>query len=327
MKIKKLKYLFVLVLAFLVSSSAVFWACDPNPSVPGACKNTVWWAYDNETPVWWSSLVYLKMFGLANLSCANTGYNERKAARDRVIAIQNSMINNNCFNGCPDWFFWSSSSSALANCASQFCSTMWEGYLAPTLSGNDLGCDASHTLEDWKCCKPVSNPEPEPQVCERQPVNGACSDSWYILSWDCCVFDCSEWRDCSYWEKWSTWSCKCVCDSSKKCCWIQLNTVVPFIGDCIEMNTDSSRWDTTSVTSVTAFPILAQWLMKILMSAIMVFSFLMVIIAWLSMTTWAFGWSWFSKWKTILKNVIISLILLWCSWLILSLINPNFFGG
>ena len=124
----------------------------------------------------------------------------------------------------------------------------------------------------------------------------------------------------------STGECKCVCEAGK-CCWIQLNTVVPFIWDCIEMDTDSTDPNTTNVTSVTAFPILMQWLMKILMSAIMIFSFLMVIVAWLSMTTWAFGGSGFTKWKTIIKNVIISLILLWCSWLILSLINPSFFGG
>ena len=117
------------------------------------------------------------------------------------------------------------------------------------------------------------------------------------------------------------------CDPESECCGIQLNTVVPFIWDCIEMNPSSNGWDTTGVTSVTAFPILIQWLMKILMSAIMVFSFLMVIVAWLLMTTWAFsGWN-FKKWINILKNVIVSLILLWCSWLILSLINPSFFGG
>ena len=141
-----------------------------------------------------------------------------------------------------------------------------------------------------------------------------------------CNSQCEQPQECTNdWEIWSTWSCKCICDPNVKCCGIQLNTVVPFIWDCIEMSA-STRWDTTSVTSTTAFPILMQWLMKILMSAIMVFSFLMVIVAWLSMTTWAFGGSGFTKWKTILKNVIISLILLWCSWLILSLVNPSFFG-
>ena len=174
--------------------------------------------------------------------------------------------------------------------------------------------------------------------CPAAPTNWSCGEWCAIVGSGCSPASttCGSDEAAPWW--WECKACeegtmaneehtKCICDSSKKCCWIQLNTVVPFIWDCIEMNTNSSRWDTTSVTSVTAFPILVQWLMKILMSAIMVFSFLMVIIAWLSMITWAFGWSWYNKWKTIIKNVIISLILLWCSWLILSLINPSFFGG
>ena len=120
---------------------------------------------------------------------------------------------------------------------------------------------------------------------------------------------------------------RCICDPNFKCCWVQLNNVIPFIWDCIEMNAESNRDNTTNVNSVTAFPILMQWLMKILMSVIMIFSFLMIIVAWLMIVSWAFGWNWFATGKKIIKNVIISLILLWCSWLILSLINPSFFGG
>ena len=203
-------------------------------------------------------------------------------------------------------------------------------------------------VDSWSCANPPASPwqcnwnlvlDSAGQCCItcQNPVNssGNCQ-SWYTAQWNCCFANnmCwnswyNEWWQCHQCEEWTVANAegtKCVCDPNKKCCWIQLNTVVPFIWDCIEM-TASSRWDTTSVTSVTAFPVLMQWLMKILMSAIMIFSFLMVIIAWFMMTTWAFS-SWnFAKWKTILKNVIISLILLGCSWLILSLINPNFFGG
>lgn len=181
---------------------------------------------------------------------------------------------------------------------------------------------------------------PAGQTCEH-PIIGWVCEPWYKTGTDgCCTLIC-QWqkyrtgweaietncKECESWTIANESHTKCICDSSNKCCWIKLNTVVPFIWDCIELNTDSHRWDTTAVTSITAFPLLMQWLMKILMSAIMVFSFLMVIIAWLMMTSWAFSNSSFSKWKTILKNVIISLILLWCSWLILSLINPSFFGG
>lgn len=197
----------------------------------------------------------------------------------------------------------------------------------------------SHFQDVYDSC--LSNSNQWSAQCEIQP-----DASWYCLAWyknvsSCCVLACpgTGYLSGDINSEYTCESCiegetipnanhtKCVCDSNFKCCGIKLNTVVPFIWDCIEMNTDSSRSDTTSVTSVTAFPILMQWLMKILMSAIMIFSFLMVIIAWLMMTAWPFSSGSFSKWKTILKNVIISLILLWCSWLILSLINPSFFGG
>ncbi len=146
----------------------------------------------------------------------------------------------------------------------------------------------------------------------------------YLPEWGASSSDC---RRCGTWTIPNAEHTKCICDSTTACCGIQLNMGVPFIGDCIEMNTDSSNPNTTSVTSVTAFPILMQWLMKILMSVIMIFSFLMIIVSWLMITAWAFNWSSYNKWITIIKNVIISLILLWSSWLILSLINPSFFGG
>lgn len=196
-------------------------------------------------------------------------------------------------------------------------------------------CEAGFWPDENNCCAIDS--------CSARPWESWCQP-WFAQSWDCCEPAASvcQWEnqylpdgwtsasDCTWCTEWTIPNSnhtKCVCDSSVKCCWIQLNTVVPFIWDCIELDTDSSRWDTTSVNSVTAFPILMQWLMKILMSVIMVFSFIMVIVSWLMMTAWAFKSSSFDKWKSILKNVLISLILLWCSWLILSLINPSFFGG
>lgn len=313
------KYIFCLWLLLFFFCSITLWACH-NGSNPSACKNSFWWdaAYDNQTPVGWTSLVYLKMFNLENLSCSGTW--DKINAANRVKAIQGKMAN--CGFSCVDWFFWSETSAALASCASTYCSSLWDGYLAPTLDdGENLKCDDFHDLENWQCCKPKP-------ACDHPIENWSCG-SGYRPNDDntCCVIDCWTPQECTNdWEIWSEASCKCVCNPDEKCCWIQLNTVVPFIWDCIEM-VASNRSDTTSVTSVTAFPILVQWLMKILMSAIMIFSFLMVIIAWLMMTTWAFS-SWnFAKWKTILKNVIISLILLGCSWLILSLVNPNFFGG
>lgn len=222
---------------------------------------------------------------------------------------------------CSNQFWWKWEYSGAIQCCVE-----WTACANP--KNSSWLCDSPLVFDsNWECCVTCTNPVDSSWNCQN----------WFTPQWWCCLdnWNCQNWyydentqcQKCTWDTVPNADRTKCICDSSKKCCWIQLNTVVPFIGDCIEMNSDSSRWDTTSVTSVTAFPILMQWLMKILMSAIMVFSFLMVIVAWLSMTTWAFGWSWFTKWKTILKNVIISLILLWCSWLILSLINPNFFGG
>lgn len=176
--------------------------------------------------------------------------------------------------------------------------------------------------------------------CEIQP-----DGSWNCLLWyknvsNCCVLACEgtgylsgvvDWQyiceSCIPGEtKPNESHTRCICDPDFKCCGVQLNNVIPFIWDCIEMNAESNRDNTTNVNSVTAFPILMQWLMKILMSVIMIFSFLMIIVAWLMIVSWAFGWNWFATGKKIIKNVIISLILLGCSWLILSLINPSFFG-
>ena len=265
----------------------------------------------------------------------------------------------------PTYVLWAceSQQAALNNCRDTeqecyICQTQW------WLNCNWLNCDfgwcdlyenaynnciASQNSQwwnnnpEWESWQPWTTP-PAGTQCELPsiPAIGWVCNPWYKTgNNNCCVLICpwensyrTGWepvetncKSCENWTIANETHTKCICNSNEKCCWIKLNTVVPFIWDCIELNTDSHRWDTTAVTSITAFPLLMQWLMKILMSAIMVFSFLMVIIAWLMMTTWAFSNSSFSKWKNILKNVIISLILLWCSWLILSLINPSFFGG
>ena len=157
--------------------------------------------------------------------------------------------------------------------------------------------------------------------------------TWYVFNNWCCVLDCKKsGKMCTKtWEKLNPDTCKCECDSSIACCWVKLNTVVPFIWDCIEMTTmndpnSSSRTWTVTVNQLNAFPFLMQWLMKILITAILIFSIIIVIVAWLMMTVDP-ALNTYKKWTTMLKNVIISLILLWCSWLILKLINPSFFGG
>lgn len=139
--------------------------------------------------------------------------------------------------------------------------------------------------------------------------------------------------DCKIpWDRLNPNTCKCECDPTQKCCGIQLNTVVPFIGDCIEMTTQndtssSNDPNTSTVNQLNAFPFLMMWLTKILVTVILIFSFLIVIAAGLMMTTWVYSETNYKKWMEWIKKIVVALILLWSSWLILKLINPSFFGG
>lgn len=186
-------------------------------------------------------------------------------------------------------------------------------------------CNEWYVLEWNACCKP--------NECEKPVVSWSCDSygSGYNLEWTCCVFDCSQWKNCSSGKVRSTGSCKCVCDPNQWCCGVQLNLSMPFIWDCIEMtssndvNSSDRDWVIT-VNQLNAFPYLIQGISKILVTLILIFSIIVVIVAWLMMTTSvANEWN-YKKWTDLLKKVIISLILLWTSWLILKLINPSFFG-
>jgi len=72
-----------------------------------------------------------------------------------------------------------------------------------------------------------------------------------------------------------------VCDSTKRCCGIQLNTNVPFVGNCIEYSNDSgpaANANTTRVNVMNAFPRLMRALMNIVFTVILIGSFLMIIV-------------------------------------------------
>ena len=98
------------------------------------------------------------------------------------------------------------------------------------------------------------------------------------------------------------------------CCWIKLNTNFPIIWNCIE--TKSNEANPTN-----AFPYMVWALTKIIMSLILVVCFILVIVS---------GIMWSAdkpkEAKDLLKKVAITILLLWFSWVILRLINPNFFG-
>jgi hypothetical protein len=87
----------------------------------------------------------------------------------------------------------------------------------------------------------------------------------------------------------------------------------------------SQNWDKTTVTADDAFPVLIGWLMKILIAIIIAVGLLMII--WggiLISSSWA-DQSLYGKWKDMIMKVIIWIALLGLSWLILHMINPNFF--
>lgn len=194
-------------------------------------------------------------------------------------------------------------------------------------------------VNDWSCCFWGEGMSPQCE-CNNQPQNWQCK-SWFKLDWNCCVaIPCEELNS---WDKekcdarrknWGAviWeNCECVCDPARWCCGVQLNVPLPFIGDCIEMTTNNSiagdRDWSISVNQLNAFPVLIKWISKIVVTLIMIFSIIVVICAWIMMTTSvASQWN-FNKWLDMLKKVIVALILLWVSWLILRLINPSFFGG
>ena len=99
-----------------------------------------------------------------------------------------------------------------------------------------------------------------------------------------------------------------------ECKWIKLNTNFPIIWNCIWTSADSE----TNPTN--AFPYMIWALVKIVMSLIFVVCFILIIYA---------GILWSSDKpkdaRDLLKKVAITILLLWFSWAILRLINPNFF--
>lgn len=117
---------------------------------------------------------------------------------------------------------------------------------------------------------------------------------------------------------------KYVCNPAVTCCGIKLNTNVPFIGNCIEYSNDqwaNTNENTTRVNIMNAFPILMGSLSRIMLTIILIGSFLMIVVWGVMMTNPEQFWDG----KKIIKNVIIAIALLWLSWIILNAINPNFF--
>jgi hypothetical protein len=111
-------------------------------------------------------------------------------------------------------------------------------------------------------------------------------------------------------------------DTKTECRGIKLNTKVPFLWNCINVNDGT---DGSSPTPLNAFPMLMWSMMNLLMTVIMVMSLLLIVYAWVLMTMeWA-PLKITQKWMDIITKVATWLALLWASWVILKVINPNFF--
>jgi len=135
---------------------------------------------------------------------------------------------------------------------------------------------------------------------EYQPLyEQCCGDQIYPLTQDCPLPD----------DEPEEWKRKCW----DHCDWIKLNTCFPIIWDCIE-----TKAEATNPTN--AFPYMIWALTKIVMSVILVVCFILVIVAWIMRSADKPDQA-----KKLLKRVAITILLLWFSWVILKLVNPNFF--
>lgn len=120
---------------------------------------------------------------------------------------------------------------------------------------------------------------------------------------------------------------KCVnstctsCNTKWVCCGVKLNTSIPFIGNCIESNSDAVWvWEEAAAVWSKAFPVLMGSLTKILVTVILITSFVLIVIGGVMIATGDRDWG-----KKMIINVIIGIALLGSSGVILRLINPNFF--
>ncbi len=98
--------------------------------------------------------------------------------------------------------------------------------------------------------------------------------------------------------------------------WIPLNTTMPFIGRCLK----KSDWSTSDTAALDAFPTIVWVASRILVTVIMLVSFIMIIVGWVQRAS---GDA--KAWKAKITKVAIWFALLGMMGAILRLINPNFF--
>ncbi len=123
-------------------------------------------------------------------------------------------------------------------------------------------------------------------------------------------------------EKWKPYK---EGNDDKCCVGTLLNTNVPFVGQCITLAKDWASWDGTVVTEETAFPVLMGSLTKMMVTVILLISFVAILAGGVMISASGGSDSWAKKGKELIGKVIIAIAVLWASGVILRLINPNFF--
>ncbi len=127
-------------------------------------------------------------------------------------------------------------------------------------------------------------------------------------------YDSKNWQT-AWWEK---------CDPDKD---IMLNISIPFIGRCIKKDPNAKQTsdDQGNSTVGNVFPKLMWGMIRLVMTAIYIIWFLWILVGWFMIAASGADPSLKEKWKSLIIMIIWWLILLWASWVILNLINPNFF--
>lgn len=108
-----------------------------------------------------------------------------------------------------------------------------------------------------------------------------------------------ESKGCLYFHE------KCVA-----CPWIRLNTNIPFIWNCIPTSTQTE-----------VFPVFIGGLIQFTMSLLVLIWFICIIVGGVKISLWDTWW-----WRDLIMKVVYAMAALWASWVILKIINPNFFS-
>jgi len=267
---------------------------DKRVASPKTCSNTNklnWEATHCKTPAWWIKEI------------CPCGQNKDKNRENSWT--QNEKISRSC--PCEV-----TTEQDLYNCTNLEQAQEWET------------CGSSDWYDYKECCF-------DEQCIKKSAICVMC-ENWtpFVKKWWKRICPCKDW------EKRDNTKKKCVCDPAQQCCWIELNTQFPWIWRCILFGDTNDvaetwtnqygQWNTTSTVNIlNAFPFLMQSLQKIFMTVFLLICFGMIIYAGVKMTTYWYDTAASSEAIGIIKKVAIAIALIWTSWLILYIINPNFF--